>query len=84
MKKKLPKIKSDKAAEDFVENADLTEYDLSGSKNVRFEFQKKEKSVTMRMPEGLLKAVKETAEHENMPYQRFIRIALEKAVHAPK
>ncbi len=84
MKKKLPKLKSDKEAEDFVKNTDLTEYDLSGGKGVRFEFQKKDKAVTMRIPEGLLKEVKKTAAHEKIPYQRFIRIALEKAVHAPK
>ncbi len=84
MKKKLPILKSDKEAEDFVENEDLTEYDLSGSSRVRFEFQKKDKAVTLRIPEGLLKEVKKTAAHEKIPYQRFIRIALEKAVHAPK
>ncbi len=84
MKKKLPILKSDKEAEDFVEIADLTEYDLSGGRHVRFEFQKKDKAVTLRIPEGLLSAVKETAEHEKIPYQRFIRIALEKAVHTPK
>ena len=84
MKKKLPILKSDKGAEKFVENSDLTEYDLSGGKRVRFEFQKKDKTVTLRIPEGLLEAVKETAEHEKMPYQRFIRIALERAVHITK
>ncbi len=40
MKKKLPKLKSDKEAEDFVKNTDLTKYDLSGGKNVRFNFLK--------------------------------------------
>ncbi len=45
MKKKLPKLKNDKAAEDFVEKADLTEYDLSRGKRGRFEFQKKDKAV---------------------------------------
>lgn len=84
MKKKLPILKSDKEAEDFIENEDLTEYDLSGSRRVRFEFQKKDKAVTLRIPEGLLKEVKKTAAHEKIPYQCFIRIALEKAVHAPK
>ncbi len=44
MKKKLPKLKSDKDANDFVGNADLTEYDLSDGKSVRFEFQKKDKA----------------------------------------
>jgi predicted DNA binding CopG/RHH family protein len=45
MKKKLPILKSDKEAEDFVENEELTEYDLSGSSRVRFEFQEKDKAV---------------------------------------
>jgi len=84
MKKKLPKLKTDKEAEEFIKDSDLTEFDLSGGKHVRFEFQKKDKAVTLRIPEGLLEAVKETAAHEKIPYQRFIRKALEKAVHAPK
>jgi predicted DNA binding CopG/RHH family protein len=84
MKKKLPTLKSDKDAEGFIENADLTEYDLSGAKQVRFEFQKKDKAVTLRIPEGLLNEVKKTAAHEKMPYQRFIRMALEKAIHSVK
>lgn len=36
MKKKLPTLKSDKEAEDFFKNEDLTEYDLSGCRRVRF------------------------------------------------
>ena len=84
MKKKLPRLKSDKDAEDFIENAGLTKYDLSGAKQVRFEFQKKNKAVTLRIPEGLLNEVKKTAAYERMPYQRFIRMALEKAVDPVK
>lgn len=76
--------KSDKTAEDFIENSGLTEYDLSGAKPVQFEFQKKNKAVTLRIPEELLEEVKKTALHERMPYQRFIRMALEKAVHSAK
>jgi hypothetical protein len=37
MRKKLPKLKSDAAAEAFVARADLTLYDLSGMTSVRFE-----------------------------------------------
>lgn len=37
MLKKIPTFKSDAEAEDFVANADLTEYDLSGAESVRFE-----------------------------------------------
>lgn len=81
MKKKLPLLTSDKEAEDFIDNADLTDYDLSGLTPVRFEFQPKERSITMRLSEPLLEAIKEEARHSGIPYQRFIRQALEKAVH---
>ena len=80
MKKKIPTLKSDKAAEDFVADADLTAYDLSGGKRVRFEFDKKDGRVNMRLPERLLQAVRETAEERGIPYQRFIREALEHAI----
>ena len=58
MKKKLPALKSDKAAEDFVAKVDLTEYDLAEMKTVRFEFQPKTERVNMRLPPELLKAVR--------------------------
>src|SRR5260221_8379110 len=80
MKKKIPTFKSDREADAFVGTADLTEYDLSGAKPVRFEFEKKEARVNMRMPESLLKAVKSRAKARGIPYQRFIREALEEAV----
>jgi predicted DNA binding CopG/RHH family protein len=80
MKKKLPRLDSDDAAEAFVANADLTEYDLSGMKMVRFEFQPKTERVNMRLPRPLLDAVKAAANKAGMPYQRFIRQALEAAV----
>lgn len=80
MKKKLPVLKNDKEAEHFVDNADLTEYDLSEMKAVRFEIQKKEARVNMRLPNSLLSAVKKEAGRRGIPYQRFIREALEQAV----
>ena len=81
MKKKLPILTTDKEAEDFIDNADLTEYDLSELTPVRFKFQLKERSITMRLSEPLLEAIKEEAGRSGMPYQRFIRQALENAVH---
>ena len=84
MLKKIPKHKSDKAAENFVDRSDLTEYDLSGFKPVKFEFLRKEDRVNMRMPSALLKAVREKAEAQGVPYQRFIRAALELAVSGKK
>jgi len=80
MKKKIPTFKSDKEAEVFVDTADLTQYDLSGAKPTRFEFEKKAARVNMRLPEPLLEAVKHSARARGIPYQRFIREALEQAV----
>ena len=82
--KKLPKLRSDKEAEAFVANSDLTEYDLSGGEIVRFEFQPKSERVNMRLPRPLLEAVKATAAKAGVPYQRFIRQALETAVRPRK
>ena len=84
MKKKLPEIRSDKAAEAFVAGADLTEYDLSGMREVRFEFEPKSARVNMRLPATLLAAVKKYATKAGVPYQRFIRQALEAAVQPRK
>jgi predicted DNA binding CopG/RHH family protein len=80
MKRKLPRLKSDKAAEEFVEKADLTEYDLSGMRPIRFEFQSKSERVNMRLPLQLLDAVRASAARAGVPYQRFIRQVLEDAV----
>ncbi len=80
MKKKLPRFKSDKEAEEFVEQADLTEYDLSGMRPVRFELQPKSERVNKRLPRLLLDAVRASAARAGIPYQRFIRQALEHAL----
>lgn len=80
MKKKIPDFKTDKEAEDFVDTADLSDFDLSGFKPMRFEFQAKTERVNMRLPAELLEAVRRKAKAEGMPYQRFIRATLERAV----
>jgi predicted DNA binding CopG/RHH family protein len=80
MKKKIPVFRTDEEAERFVAEADLTEYDLSQFKPVRFEFEKKAARVNMRLPETLLNAVKARAQARGIPYQRYIREALEQAI----
>ena len=80
MKKKLPKLQTDEEAEEFVANADLTEYDLSEVRTILFEFQPKSERVNMRLPKPLLDAVKASAAKAGVPYQRFIRQVLEAAV----
>jgi predicted DNA binding CopG/RHH family protein len=81
VKKKIPTFKSDRAAEEFVAKSDLTKYDLSGAKLVRFEIKPKSRAISLRLPEELFEAVRDEAEREGIPYQRFIRLALEQAVH---
>ena len=84
MKKPLPVFQTDEEAEAFVETADLTDYDLSGMHRVQFEFQPKDERLNMRLPKSLLDAVKAAAATAGMPYQRFIRRALETAVQTPR
>lgn len=82
MKKRIPTFRSDREAEVFVETADLTKYDLREAKPIRFEFEKKSSRVNMRLSRPLLAAVKGHAKARGIPYQRFIREALEHAVTA--
>ena len=84
MKKKIPTFKTDEEAENFVTMANLADYDLSGAQLVRFELKPKDKSINLRLPEELLEAVRSTAEKEGIPYQRFIRMALEQALQNSK
>ena len=80
MKKKLPDLKTDNDAETFIDTADLTQYDLSTLVPMQFEFQRKERSITLRLSNPLFDAIKQEATRSNIPYQRFIRQTLENAV----
>jgi len=89
MKRKAPKLrkvpifKTDEEAEAFLEQ-DLSDLDFSQFKPMHFEIRPKEKSINLRLSEGLLEAVRENAKREGVPYQRFIRHILERAVTTPK
>lgn len=83
-KKRMPVLKSDEEAERFVDTADLTQFDLSTFKPMQFEFERKDARVNMRLPESLLSALKAHAKQRGIPYQRFIREALERAVLSPR
>ena len=78
--KKVPELKSDKEAEEFLEQ-DLTDYiDLKNFNQVSFEFLPKTKKVNIRFPEQLLDAVRQKAKHEGMSYQKYIRRAVEESL----
>ena len=83
MKKKVPTLKTDKAAEAFLAQ-DLSELDFSQFKPARFEFEKKDQQINMRVPRPLLAAVKARAKARGIPYTRFIRETLERAMTAPE
>ena len=46
----------------------------------RFEFEPKDKSVTIRISAGLLNAIKKKAEKAGVDYQKYIRMKLEHSI----
>ena len=61
---------------------DLSDLDFSQFKRMHFEFEKKEAQLNMRVPEGLLDAVKDRAKQKGMPYTRYIRMLMERDIAA--
>ena len=82
-KKKVPRLRSDEQAEEFL-SQDLSNLDFSQFKVARFEFEKKDEQINMRVPKPLLAAVKARAKARGIPYTRFIRETLEQAVTASR
>jgi predicted DNA binding CopG/RHH family protein len=78
--KRLPRLSRNRAVEHFVADGDLGRYDLSSMRLVKYELAPKEARINMRLPGALLDAVKVAARRQGMPYQRFVRQALERAV----
>jgi predicted DNA binding CopG/RHH family protein len=83
MKKRVPRLKTDKEAEAFLAQ-DLSNLDFSQFKPTRFEFEKKDEQINMRVPKQLLKAVKARAKVRGIPYTRLIRETLEQAMAVRK
>jgi len=84
MNKKIPTFKTDEEVEHFLDTADLSEYDLSQFKPVKFEFEKKTAQINMRVPKPLLDAVKLRAKARGIPYTRLVREAMEMALERPQ
>ena len=78
--KPMPSLASDADAERFVDTEDLSHYDLSGFKPMRFEFEPKTAVMNMRLPQNLLDALKIKAKSRGMPYTRYVRLLLESDV----
>lgn len=71
--KRLPPLLSDEEAEAFTEEADLSDYDLSGFKPVRFEYLTKDARMEIRLPRDQLDALKRAAKQQGIPYTRLVR-----------
>ena len=82
MKRKVPKITTDREAEAFL-GEDLSDLDFTQFKPVTFEFQSKAAQLNMRIPKALLDAVKDRAKAKGVPYTRYIRQLMEHAVGRP-
>jgi predicted DNA binding CopG/RHH family protein len=84
MSRKLPALRSDKEAEDFLAH-DLSDY-LSAENLAPypFEYRPKQKSVNLRISAELLSAVRTAARRHGIPYQRYIRQALETSLKRPR
>jgi predicted DNA binding CopG/RHH family protein len=60
---------------------DLTHlFEKSGWKKFHFELKPKNKTITLRISEELLEAIKEKAESEGLDYQKWIRNSLEESL----
>ena len=80
MSKRLPALRNDKEAEELLER-DLSDYIVPENlEPFPFEYRPKQKSVNLRISEELLKAVRAAARRRGIPYQRYIRQALELAL----
>ena len=84
MSKPFPDLRTDEEAEDWLQNADLREYDLSDMKKVRFELAPKDASISLRLPAALLATLKARAAEAQMPTQRFIRVLIEAQLSGAK
>lgn len=78
--KKISKKKID-AEDDDPLAGDLSHlFERNDWQRVKFELRPKGKTITIRMSEELLNAVKAEAEKHGIDYQKFIRLTLEKVV----
>jgi predicted DNA binding CopG/RHH family protein len=77
MKKRLPKLKSDRAAKELLKK-DLSDFILPDNfTTTSFEFAPKDKSITLRVSSDLLDAVQSAAKRRRTNYQKLIREAIE-------
>ncbi|WP_372782344.1 BrnA antitoxin family protein [Litorivivens sp.] len=80
--KKIPDFKSEQEEREFWENHDSSEYlDLSKAERAILpNLKPSTKTISLRLPEGLLDSIKVEANKRDMPYQSLIKAWLAKEV----
>lgn len=75
--KTVPTLTTDAEAEAFLDR-DLSTLDFAQFREINWEARPKSARLTMRLPEGLMAALKARAERDGIPYQRLVREAIER------
>jgi len=81
--KKLPKFKNEDYERDFWSNHDLTDYfDMSQAiiNPVLQNLKPSTRTVSIRLPESLIAALKTLANKRDVPYQSLVKIILSEKV----
>lgn len=81
--KKIPSFESEKQEREFWETHDSSEYlDWDKAKSVRFaNLKKSTKTISLRLPEDMLEALKVKANALDIPYQSLIKVLLKKELN---
>ncbi len=76
--KKVPKFKSEQEEREFWETHDSSDYvDWTQAKSVSLpNLKPSTKTISLRLPEGLLDSIKIEANKRDMPYQSLIKVWL--------
>lgn len=78
--KQFPVLLTDEDAERFVDESDLSKYDFSGFKPMKFELRRKDARVNMRLPTPPLERIKQRAAVAGIPHQRLMRDLMERGM----
>lgn len=80
--KDWPQLKNHEEVDDFVADADLSQYDWGAIEVISHEFENKTARVNMRLPESQLAQIKAEAKKRGIKYQRFMRELMERGMQS--
>ncbi len=80
--KKIPKFKSEDEERDFwAKNSPLDHFDMASARRAEFPNLKPSlKSISLRLPEGMIDSLKVMANGYDVPYQSLIKILLARGI----